>query len=136
MLFYDSKGSIDCCQESWKCRYRMSVIYCVFEEFPQSATWSLINTNRDYWKKRIEQRDEALISISKNSQTTNAIIISKYIQARPNKWRFYLVLVIVRGVNGESVIPSDGCSKPQSTTALKSSGLRMKSRKLDVWIPT
>jgi hypothetical protein len=33
-------------------------------------------------------------------------------------------------------LPSEGCSNPQSTTARKHSGFKMKSRNPELWIPT
>jgi hypothetical protein len=38
--------------------------------------------------------------------------------------------------NGAVLLPSDGCSKPQSTIALKISGLRRKSLKPELRIET
>ena len=40
------------------------------------------------------------------------------------------------GGKDQGGIPSDGCSKPQSTMALRSSGFSRKSRKPELWMET
>lgn len=40
------------------------------------------------------------------------------------------------GGEDQGGVPSDGCSKPQSTMALRSSGFSRKSRKPELWIET